>query len=86
MWRFGWLSTQVTDPAVDWDAKGLTWQAFESMRPALAGGLSSRASESAGGFPNLLPNVIADFARCLNAAVVAGESGPLHMRDVFGLV
>ena len=29
--------------------KGLTWQAFESMRPALRGGLSSRAIGGEGG-------------------------------------
>jgi hypothetical protein len=56
--ELGDLSADVPDPAADWDSKGLTWQAFESSRPALTGGLSSRA--------------------------IAGESGPLHMRDVFG--
>jgi len=33
----------VGDPAADWDAKGVTWQAYEAMKPALQRGLSSRA-------------------------------------------
>ena len=40
--QFGDLSSDVEDPEKDWDAKGVTWQAMESMRPALKGGLSSR--------------------------------------------
>ena len=57
--ELGDLSADVPDPAQDWADKGLTWQAFESMRPALRGGLSSRA--------------------------IGGESGPLHLRDTFGV-
>ena len=30
------------DVDADWSAKGVTWQAFESMKPAMVGGLSSR--------------------------------------------
>jgi|GEM_PF-6750485 len=40
--QYGDLSAAVTDPAADWDAKGVTWQAFQFMKPALANGLSSR--------------------------------------------
>eukprot|EP01043_Picozoa_sp_COSAG02_P018280 COSAG02_NODE_849_length_16548_cov_6.418384_18_plen_423_part_00 len=40
--QLGDLSAEVPDPASDWDNKGLTWQAFESMRRAFKGGLSSR--------------------------------------------
>ena len=42
--QHGDLSANVrdNDPAADWDAKGVTWQAFEYAKPALAGGLSSR--------------------------------------------
>jgi hypothetical protein len=38
----GDLSADVENPAEDWDAKGITYQAFEYAKPALAGGLSSR--------------------------------------------
>ena len=38
----GDLSADVADPEKDWAAKGLTWQAFEAMKPAFEGGLSSR--------------------------------------------
>lgn len=40
----GDLSANVLndEPLADWDAKGVTWQAFEYAKPALAGGLSSR--------------------------------------------
>lgn len=31
------------DAAADWDAKGVTWQAMEAMKPALQRGFSSRA-------------------------------------------
>lgn len=34
----------MPDPAADWEAKGVTWQAFEYSKPALAGGLSSRCA------------------------------------------
>jgi hypothetical protein len=58
--ELGDLSADVPgDPGDDWAKKGLTWQAFQSMIPALKGGLSSRA--------------------------IAGESGPLHLRDTFGV-
>lgn len=40
--QFGDLSSDVEGPEQDWEAKGVTWQAMESMRPALKGGLSSR--------------------------------------------
>eukprot|EP01046_Picozoa_sp_COSAG06_P040769 COSAG06_NODE_4969_length_3822_cov_2.028464_2_plen_482_part_00 len=40
--QLGDLSAEVPDPASDWDNKGLTWEAFESMRRAFKGGLSSR--------------------------------------------
>ena len=42
--QHGDLSANVLDddPATDWDARGVTWQAFEYAKPALAGGLSSR--------------------------------------------
>jgi hypothetical protein len=52
------LPRQARDKRRD-STQNLTLQAFESMRPALRGGLSSRA--------------------------IAGESGPLHLRDTFGV-
>merc|ERR1712139_453782 len=39
----GDLSADVADPKTDWHDRGLTWQAFQAIRPALSGGLSSRA-------------------------------------------
>ena len=38
----GDLSADVEDPEKDWTDKGVTYQAFEAMKPAFAGGLSSR--------------------------------------------
>ena len=38
----GDLSADVVDPEKDWAEKGVTYQAFEAMKPAFAGGLSSR--------------------------------------------
>lgn len=38
----GDLSADVEDPEKDWAEKGVTYQAFEAMKPAFAGGLSSR--------------------------------------------
>jgi hypothetical protein len=38
----GDLSADVEDPEKDWTEKGVTYQAFEAMKPAFAGGLSSR--------------------------------------------
>lgn len=40
--QHGDLSADVEDPAADWEAKGVTFQAFEYYKPALEGGLSSR--------------------------------------------
>lgn len=42
--QYGDLSADVPggDPAADWEAKGVTYQAFEYYKPALEGGLSSR--------------------------------------------
>ena len=40
--QLGDLSAEVDDPASDWEKKGLTWQAFQSMERAFRGGLSSR--------------------------------------------
>ncbi len=40
--QYGDLSAVVSDPKADWEAKGMTWQLFELMKPALAKGLSSR--------------------------------------------
>ena len=40
--QHGDLSADVEDPAADWEAKGVTYQAFEYYKPALQGGLSSR--------------------------------------------
>jgi len=40
--QHGDLSTDVPDPAKDWEEKGVTFQAFEYAKPALVGGLSSR--------------------------------------------
>ena len=40
--QHGDLSADVDDPLADWEAKGVTYQAFEYSKPALAGGLSSR--------------------------------------------
>ena len=88
--QHGDLSANVLndDPAADWDAKGVTWQAFEYAKPALAGGLSSRcvqpqlrsigASSPAAGCCPLKP--------VLCGSVIMGESGPLHMvKDALGL-
>ncbi len=41
--KYGDLSAAVTDPQADWAARGVTWKMFQFMKPALAGGLSSRA-------------------------------------------
>lgn len=38
----GDLSAQVEDPEEDWAQKGLTWQAFQAVKPGLVRGLSSR--------------------------------------------
>eukprot|EP01046_Picozoa_sp_COSAG06_P036837 COSAG06_NODE_4101_length_4573_cov_2.309119_1_plen_491_part_00 len=40
--QHGDLSADVPDPVADWEAKGVTYQAFEYYKPALEGGLSSR--------------------------------------------
>lgn len=40
--QLGDLSSDVEDPKKDWETQGLTWQAMQSMLPALKGGLSSR--------------------------------------------
>jgi len=40
--QYGDLSAVVEDPKADWAAKGVTWQLFQFMKPALAQGLSSR--------------------------------------------
>ena len=83
--QHGDLSANVLngDPAADWDAKGVTWQAFEYAKPALARGLSSRCVQqqqnmlSIGGWCPLKP---------LLCSVIMGESGPLHMvKDALGL-
>ena len=37
----GDLSADVEDPEKDWAEKGVTYQAFEAMKSAFAGGLSS---------------------------------------------
>lgn len=39
---YGDLSAAVDDPKTDWANKGVTWQAFQFMKPALDGGISSR--------------------------------------------
>ena len=41
--KYGDLSAAVDDPQADWESRGVTWQMFQFMKPALAGGLSSRA-------------------------------------------
>jgi sugar phosphate isomerase/epimerase len=41
--KYGDLSAAVDDPKADWEAGGVTWQAFDFMKPALDGGLSSRS-------------------------------------------
>ena len=38
----GDLSADVEDPEKDWADKGVTYQAFQAMKPAFVGGLSSR--------------------------------------------
>lgn len=40
--KYGDLSAAVVDPQADWANCGVTWQMFQFMKPALAGGLSSR--------------------------------------------
>ncbi len=40
--KYGDLSAPVPDPKADWEAKGMTWDLFQLMKPALAKGLSSR--------------------------------------------
>ncbi len=40
--KYGDLSAGVEDPKADWEAKGVTWQAFEIHKGGLDGGLSSR--------------------------------------------
>jgi len=40
---YGDLSADIPDPATDWANRGATWQMFRIMKPALEGGLSSRA-------------------------------------------
>jgi hypothetical protein len=39
---YGDLSAAVEDPKADWEQKGVTWTAFQFMKPALAHGFSSR--------------------------------------------
>ena len=39
--QHGDLSADVDDPVADWEAEGVTYQAFEYSKPALAGGLSA---------------------------------------------
>ena len=41
--KHGDLSAVVEDPKADWEQRGVTWQMFKLMQPALARGLSSRA-------------------------------------------
>eukprot|EP01051_Picozoa_sp_SAG22_P003286 SAG22_NODE_158_length_16966_cov_26.252446_5_plen_456_part_00 len=55
----GDLSADVPgDPGQDWDEKGLTWQAMESMKPALKGGLSSRVVVGESGPMHLVKGAI----------------------------
>jgi len=52
----GDLSADVPDPVKDWEQRGLTWQAFHAIKPALRGGLSSRAIVGESGPLHLVAN------------------------------
>lgn len=54
----GDLSADVPDPEKDWASKGLTWQAFEAMRPCFKGGLSSRCVVGESGPMHLVEDAI----------------------------
>lgn len=54
----GDLSAGVSDPEQDWTDKGLTYQAFESMRPAFKNGLSSRCIVGESGPMHLVKDAI----------------------------
>lgn len=61
--QLGDLSAEVPDPAEDWERKGLTYQAFESMRPAFKGGLSSRTIVGESGPIHLVKSALETDAR-----------------------
>jgi hypothetical protein len=55
----GDLSADVEDPEKDWAEKGLTYQAFEAMKPAFVGGLSSRCVVGESGPMHLVRQITA---------------------------
>jgi sugar phosphate isomerase/epimerase len=60
--RYGDLSAVVTDPRADWDAKGMTWQLFQLMKPGLTGGLSSRTISGETGPMHLVTDTLTQDA------------------------
>lgn len=54
----GDLSADVSDPEQDWTDKGLTYQAFESMRSSFKNGLSSRCIVGESGPMHLVKDAI----------------------------
>jgi len=59
---FGDLSAVVEDPKADWEAGGVTWQMFKLMKPALAGGLSSRTLSGETGPMHLVTDTLTQDA------------------------
>jgi sugar phosphate isomerase/epimerase len=60
--KYGDLSAAVADPKADWEAKGLTWQLFEFMKPGLQGGLSSRTISGETGPMHLVTDTLTQDA------------------------
>lgn len=60
---YGDLSAPVPDPRADWESKGMTWQLFQLMKPALARGFSSRTiSGETGPFQTVKDSLTQDAA------------------------
>ena len=86
--QHGDLSANVLDddPAADWDARGVTWQAFEYAKPALAGGLSSRCVQHLPRGTGVGDQLAIAVDTELRRSVIMGESGPIHLvQDALGL-
>lgn len=60
--KYGDLSAAVENPRADWNARGVTWQLFEFMKPALAHGLSSRTISGETGPMHLVKDTLTQDA------------------------
>jgi len=61
--QYGDLSAVVEDPAADWAGRGMSWQLFQFMKGALAGGLSSRTLTGETGPMHLVTDTLTQDAR-----------------------